>query len=122
MLSFASGLAAGLVYFMSQVTSMAIPGPVWASVLAGGVAVSFVNHVVLVVMVRASTGKALVGTSVVRSSDGGRPRLHQALGRWLGGFLFGLIVVPLAFALGGSEAEPQDFAGLRIIHPSTSRA
>ncbi|MFD7342570.1 hypothetical protein ACFV98_42455 [Streptomyces violascens] len=41
---------------------------------------------------------------------------RQPANDWLGGLLRGIIVVPLACALGGSNAEPQDSAGLRLIH------
>ncbi|MFI9236974.1 RDD family protein [Streptomyces sp. NPDC053079] len=121
-LSVACGLGVGFAFLVSHAINADTPFPavsaLWASILAGGLAASFLNHVALVMLVRRSVGKALVGTYVVRRADGGRPRLHQAAGRWLGGFLYGVVVVPLAFALGGSEAEPQDFAGLRIIHPA----
>ncbi|MFE0043660.1 RDD family protein [Streptomyces albireticuli] len=116
------GLGAGCVLLISQAaragTALPPAHALGAGVLAGGIAGSFLNHVALVMLVRRSVGKALVGTAVVRRSDGGRPRLHQAVGRWLGGFLYGVVVVPFAFVMGGSEAEPQDFAGLRIIHPA----
>ncbi|NBE54036.1 RDD family protein [Streptomyces sp. YC537] len=117
-LSLGCGLVTGFAYLVSHATEADTSVPkLGGSVLCGALAVSFVNHVILVLLARRSVGKALVGTRVVRTADGGRPRLHQALGRWLGGFFFGIVVLPLAFAAGGSEAEPQDFAGLRIVRP-----
>ncbi|GHI35866.1 hypothetical protein Sviol_02740 [Streptomyces violascens] len=34
-----------------------------------------------------------------------------------GGLLRRIVAVPLAYALGGSNAELRNFAGLRLIHP-----
>ncbi|MFE9406389.1 RDD family protein [Streptomyces sp. NPDC006530] len=120
-LALGCGLATGTGYLLLHSVAdsehgRSHPG-LGASLLAGVAGFSFVNHVLLVLLCRASVGKAVAGVRVVRAADGGRPRVHQALGRWLGGLTWGVIVLPFAYALGGSEAEPQDFAGLRIIHP-----
>ncbi|WP_078966259.1 RDD family protein [Streptomyces sp. WM6378] len=114
------GLVSAVVYVgVRESGILGASGAVGSELLAGfavgALIASFLNHVVMVCLAHRSVGKALVGTRVVRRADGGRPRVHQAVARWLGGFLFGVVVLPLAFILGGSEAEPQDFAGLRII-------
>ncbi|MFJ8308919.1 MULTISPECIES: RDD family protein [unclassified Streptomyces] len=83
--------------------------------LAGVAAFSFANQVLLTQLCRASLGKLMTGTRVVRIADAGRPWPWQLLWRWLGGVLYGCTIVPLAYALGGSEAPPADFAGVRIV-------
>ncbi len=57
-------------------------------------AVSFLNHVLGMWLLRAGAGKLLWGLRVVRVGDGRRPGFWRAVGRWLVGYvLFGLMVV-----------------------------
>ncbi|MCX5422836.1 RDD family protein [Streptomyces sp. NBC_00078] len=108
----------GLQYVLSLPVSEAPPltdGTLWLRIFAGGIGVSLVNQVLLVLLFRCSVGKLLAGTRVVKLTDGGRPRLWQLFGRWIGGIAYGLTILPLGFILGGSDAPPLDFAGLRIV-------
>ncbi|WP_436849379.1 hypothetical protein [Streptomyces massasporeus] len=84
-----------------------------------GIGVSLLNQVLLGLLFRCSVGKLLVGMRVVRIADGGRPRLWQLLGRWIGGITYGLTILPIGLFLGGSEAPPLDFAGVRIVKASS---
>ncbi|MFD5948878.1 RDD family protein [Streptomyces collinus] len=108
----------GLMYVLSFPASEAPPltsGNLWLRVLVAGIGVSLLNQVLLGLLFRCSLGKLLVGTRVVRMADGGRPRFWQLLGRWIGGITYGLTILPIGFFLGGSEAPPLDFAGVRIV-------
>ncbi|GAA4888274.1 hypothetical protein GCM10023237_01910 [Streptomyces coeruleoprunus] len=53
--------------------------------LGGMLATSFLNQVVLTVLVRASVGKLIMGIRVVRATDGSRPGFWRTLRRWLSG-------------------------------------
>ncbi|MFR0358979.1 RDD family protein [Streptomyces sediminimaris] len=108
----------GLAYVLSLPASVAIPltdGILWLRIFVTGMGVSLVNQMLLVLLFRCSVGKLLVGTRVVRLTDGGRPQLWQLFGRWIGGIAYGFTVLPLGFILGGSDAPPLDFAGVRIV-------
>ncbi|MGW8330211.1 RDD family protein [Streptomyces sp. NPDC055897] len=121
LLALGCGLAMATGYVLTRDSMPGGPGPnapgLGISFAAGLFGWSFLNHVPLTVTTRASAGKALAGIRVVRAADGGRPRPHQALLRWLGGLAWGLVVLPAAYVLGGSDADPQDFAGLRLTRP-----
>uniref|UniRef100_UPI0031DDD411 RDD family protein n=1 Tax=Streptomyces hawaiiensis TaxID=67305 RepID=UPI0031DDD411 len=111
----------GLMYVLSLPASEAPPftsGNLLLRVLVAGIGVSLLNQVLLGLLFRCSVGKLLVGTRVVRMADGGRPRLWQLLGRWIGGITYGLTILPIGFFLGGSEAPPLDFSGVRIVKAS----
>jgi hypothetical protein len=115
----------GLQYVLSLPASEAPPltsGNLWLRVFVAGIGVSLLNQVLLVLLFRCSIGKLLVGTRVVRLADGGRPRLWQLLGRWIGGIAYGLTILPLGFFLGGSETPPLDFAGVRIVKTAGTRS
>ncbi|MFD4478909.1 RDD family protein [Streptomyces sp. NPDC058471] len=86
---------------------------VWGLALGVAVGVSFVNHVLLTRAVRASVGKALAGLRVVRASDGRRPGLVRLTGRWLFGFYWMIVFVPVHVAT-DSDVEQQDAVGVRV--------
>ncbi|WP_189958025.1 RDD family protein [Streptomyces alanosinicus] len=108
----------GLHHVLGLPASKVLPltdGTLWLRIFSVGIGVSLINHVLLVLLFRCSLGKLLVGTRVVRLSDGGRPRPWQLFGRWIGGIAYGLTILPIGFILGGSDAPPLDFAGVRIV-------
>ncbi|NEB07305.1 RDD family protein [Streptomyces coelicoflavus] len=86
----------------------------WGVALGTALAVSFANHVVLTTVTRASLGKAVAGLRVVRSSDGGRARFIRLLGRWLFGYYWLIVFVPLHLAT-DSDVEQQDAVGLCTV-------
>ncbi|MEV7525058.1 RDD family protein [Streptomyces sp. NPDC091371] len=86
----------------------------WAAILAAALAFSFCNHVVLTSAARASVGKAVCGLRVVRAVDGGRPRFMQLVGRWLFGFSWMVVFVPI-HVFADSGVEQQDAVGLRVV-------
>ncbi|MGX1560287.1 RDD family protein [Streptomyces sp. NPDC055506] len=111
----------GLMHVLSFPAWEAPPlasGSLWLRILTAGIGVSLFNQVLLGRLFGRSVGKLLVGTRVVRITDGGQPRLWQLLGRWVGGITYGLTILPIGFFLGGSEAAPLDFAGVRIVKAS----
>ncbi|MEW1927087.1 RDD family protein [Streptomyces sp. NPDC088360] len=87
---------------------------VWGLALGVAVGVSFVNHVLLTLATRTSLGKAITGLRVVRACDGRRPGLFRLIGRWLFGFYWTVLFVPLHLAT-DSDVEQQDAVGLRIV-------
>ncbi|MFC8128355.1 RDD family protein [Streptomyces sp. NPDC057302] len=110
----AAGVAAG-VEVSDGVVELRPQSPVvWGSALGVAVGVSFVNHVLLTLAVRASLGKVITGLRVVRASDGGRPGLFRLVGRWLFGFYWTVLFVPLHLAT-DSDVEQQDAVGLRLV-------
>ncbi|MFE5257246.1 RDD family protein [Streptomyces coelicoflavus] len=86
----------------------------WGVALGTALAVSFTNHVVLTTVTRASLGKAVAGLRVVRSSDGGPARFVRLLGRWLFGYYWLIVFVPLHLAT-DSDVKQQDAVGVRIV-------
>ncbi|MGW6026308.1 RDD family protein [Streptomyces sp. NPDC055099] len=86
---------------------------VWGLALGVAVGVSFVNHVLLTQAARVSLGKLLTGLRVVRASDGRRPGLVRLTGRWLFGFYWMIVFVPLHVAA-DSDVEQQDAVGVRV--------
>lgn len=119
MLALGSGLAAGVGSVAAKVSDrVAFLEPqgrsFWLVALAAAVLVSFLNHVLLTVLARASVGKLLVGLRAVRESDGGRPRVGQALKRWLVGYYWAFVIVPIHVAADSSVGQ-EDLAGLRTV-------
>ncbi|MER5258694.1 MULTISPECIES: RDD family protein [unclassified Streptomyces] len=112
------GLAAGAavgVKVSDGVVELRPQSPtVWGLALGVAVGVSFVNHVLLTLATRTSLGKAITGLRVVRACDGRRPGLFRLIGRWLFGFYWTVLFVPLHLAT-DSDVEQQDAAGLRIV-------
>lgn len=87
---------------------------VWGGALGVALAFSFCNHVLLGLTVRAGLGKLVTGLRTVRAVDGGRPGLPRLVGRWLFGFYWTVVFVPLHIAA-GSDVEQQDAVGLRTV-------
>ncbi|MFF9817091.1 RDD family protein [Streptomyces sp. NPDC014006] len=85
-----------------------------AVALAASLAVSFANHVLLTWATRASLGKLAAGLRVVRAADGGRAGPARLVGRWLWGFGWAVVAVPLHVAT-DSDVEQQDAMGLRVV-------
>ncbi|WP_055698667.1 MULTISPECIES: RDD family protein [Streptomyces] len=110
----AAGAAAG-VKVVDGVAEIRMQSPtVWAAALGAVFGLSFLNHVLLTFATRASLGKLLMGVRVVRTSDGGRPTLLRLLGRWLFGFYWMVVFVPIHVAT-DSDVEQQDAVGLRMV-------
>lgn len=111
----AAGGAAGGVNVVDGVVEIRPLSPsVWGTATGAAIAVSFLNHVLLTVAVRASLGKLLTGLRVVRSSDGGRPGFFRLIGRWLCGFYLAFVIVPLSVVL-EDDPEHLDAVGLRTL-------
>ncbi|MET8556705.1 RDD family protein [Streptomyces sp. NPDC004959] len=112
------GLAAGVAAGVEVVDGVAELRPgspaVWGTALATALALSFLNHVLLTFAVRASLGKLVTGLRVVRASDGRRPGFLRLIGRWLFGFYWMIVFVPLHVAA-DSSVEQQDAVALRTI-------
>jgi hypothetical protein len=91
-------------------------GVFWLSFAAGGLALSFVNHVLGTRLLGGSAGKLLWGLRVIRWRDGRRPRFRQATGRWLAGF--GILIAQVVL-----EGETVGQAcGLRTVRRRDLRA
>ncbi|GGM62281.1 hypothetical protein GCM10010106_05410 [Thermopolyspora flexuosa] len=86
----------------------------WIALAGIALGVSFCNHVVLTALGLASVGKLLTGTRLVRESDGARPGLLQMVRRWLWGFYWMLVIVPISVA-SMSDVNQEDMAGLRLV-------
>ncbi|SCE33788.1 RDD family protein [Streptomyces sp. SolWspMP-sol7th] len=112
------GLAAGVAAGVEVVDGVAQLRPgspaVWGTALVAAFGLSFLNHVLLTYAVRASLGKLLTGLRVVRASDGRRPGFFRLIGRWLFGFYWMIVFVPLHVAT-DSSVEQQDAVSLRTI-------
>ncbi|MDG4857795.1 RDD family protein [Streptomyces sp. T-3] len=85
-------------------------------VLGTLLAVSFVNHVVLTLMARASVGKLITGIRVVRAKDGGWPDPFRLIWRWLAGLCW-LPLQPYYWLRG----EISTFTGSRRVPRGTVR-
>ncbi|GHA54606.1 hypothetical protein GCM10010372_63280 [Streptomyces tauricus] len=110
-----AGAAAG-VKVIDGVVELRPQSPmVWGAALGTALGLSFVNHVLLTLATRASLGKLITGLRVVRALDGGRPGLFRLTGRWLFGFYWTVVFVPIHLAT-DSDVEQQDAVGLRIVH------
>ncbi|MCX4821353.1 RDD family protein [Streptomyces sp. NBC_01142] len=112
-----SALGVGVAVSIEAVDGVLVVGPQWGAAIAVGFAFSFLNQVVMTCAVRASIGKAVAGLRVVRTHDDMRPRFGQLTHRWLFGFYWMLVFVPLHVA-SDSDVEQQDAAGLRVIRPA----
>ncbi|MFI1484587.1 RDD family protein [Streptomyces sp. NPDC020747] len=116
------GLSAGAAASVKVVDGVVELRPqsptVWGAALAAAIGLSFVNHVLLTLATRASLGKLLTGLQVVRASDGGRPGFFRLIGRWLFGFYWTMVFVPIHLAT-DSDVEQQDAVGLRIVRRSS---
>ncbi|MGP3976245.1 RDD family protein [Streptomyces sp. 8N114] len=89
-------------------------GTFWRYAVVCALAVSFVHQVLGAVVFRATVGKFLLLTRVVREADAGRPRFWQAVRRWLLGLTW-LPMQPLR-SLIGAEGDPyEDACGLRYV-------
>ncbi|MEV7193762.1 RDD family protein [Streptomyces sp. NPDC093510] len=106
----AAAVAAG-VTVAAGVVEVRVQSPaMWGAALG----FSFLNHVLLTRLARASLGKLTTGLRVVRARDAGRPRLPALTGRWLFGFYWMVVFVPL-HVLTDSDVEQQDAAGVRTV-------
>ncbi|MFE6164341.1 RDD family protein [Streptomyces sp. NPDC056486] len=118
LIALACGLVAGAaagVKVSDGVVELRPQSPtVWGLALGVAVGVSFVNHVLLTLAARASLGKVITGLRVVRASDGRRPGPLRLVGRWLFGFYWMILFVPLHLAT-DSDVEQQDAVGLRLV-------
>ncbi|MFI1252360.1 RDD family protein [Streptomyces netropsis] len=95
-------------------------GIFWVYVVACLFGVSFVHHVLGPLLFRATVGKFLLVTRVVREADGGRPRFWQTVGRWL----LGLTWLPMqpVLSLFGDDGDPyEDACGLRYVRSKDLR-
>jgi uncharacterized RDD family membrane protein YckC len=112
------GLTAGVATGVEVVDGVAELRPaspaVWGTALGAAFAFSFLNHVPLTYAVRASLGKLLTGLRVVHADDGRRPGFLRLIGRWLFGFYWTIVFVPLHLAT-DSSVEAQDAVGLRTV-------
>lgn len=117
LVSLLSGLAAGAaagVRVSEGVVELRPQAPaVWGLALGTALGVSFVNHVLLTQAARAGVGKLVTGLRVDRVRDGRRPGLLRLCGRWLFGFYWMIVFVPLHVAT-DSEVEQQDAVGVRV--------
>ncbi|MGA4840288.1 RDD family protein [Streptomyces sp. G45] len=109
----AAGAAAG-IKVVDGVAELRLTPATGVAALAGAVAFSLVNQVLLTWASRASVGKLLTGLRVVRAADGARPGLARLCGRWLFGFYWAVVIVPLHVAT-DSDVEQQDAVGLRVV-------
>ncbi|MFF1695899.1 RDD family protein [Streptomyces sp. NPDC058257] len=109
----AAGAAAGVQVSDGVVELRVRSATVWGTALGVAVGVSFVNHVLLTLAARASLGKVITGLRVVRAADGRRPGPLRLVGRWLFGFYWMVLFVPLHLAT-DSDVEQQDAVGLRL--------
>ncbi|MGW6274264.1 RDD family protein [Streptomyces sp. NPDC055060] len=118
LLALVCGLAAGAVAGVKVSDGVVELRPqdpsVWGLALGVALGVSFVNHVLLTQAARASIGKLLTGLRVVRASDGRRAGLVRLGGRWLFGFYWMVVFVPVHLAT-DSDVEQQDAVGVRVL-------
>ncbi|MGP3988426.1 RDD family protein [Streptomyces sp. 3N207] len=108
-IAFVAGL--GLAHRLTGIESVAV---FWCYAVACALGVSFVHQVLGAVVFRATVGKFLLLTRVVREADAGRPRFWQTVRRWLLGLTW-LPMQPLR-SLIGAEGDPyEDACGLRYV-------
>ncbi|MFD5701233.1 RDD family protein [Streptomyces lasiicapitis] len=117
----AAGAAAGIKVVDGVVELRPASPSVWGAAVGALFAVSFVNHVLLTLATRASLGKLLTGLRVLRVSDGGRPTFFRLIGRWLFGFYWTVVFVPIHLAA-DSDVEQQDAVGVRVVRRGAARA
>ncbi|WP_433340336.1 RDD family protein [Streptomyces sp. CA-253872] len=110
----AAGAAAG-VEVVDGVVELRPGSPaVWGTALGTALGLSFLNQVLLTWATRASLGKLLAGLRVIRAADGRRPGPLRLAGRWLFGFYWMIVFVPVHMAT-DSDVEHQDAVGLRTV-------
>lgn len=115
----ATGTAAG-VRMVDGVVELRLTSPiVWGAAVGAALALSFINHVCLTLVTRASIGKLIGGLRVVRESDMERPGFFQLIRRWLYGFGWMLFSVPIHLATGSDVSQP-DAVGVRIVRRAVS--
>ncbi|OEV04803.1 hypothetical protein AN216_05595 [Streptomyces oceani] len=88
----------------------------WLPAVGCLLAVSFVNHVLLTVPVRASLGKLLFNVRMIRMADGGRPHFWQAVRRWVAGFFYQPVQYLLSQVHMQSDTDGEDLCGLLKAH------
>ncbi|MGW1542430.1 RDD family protein [Streptomyces sp. NPDC002309] len=114
LVGFAAGAAAG-IGALNDIPHIYLSSPtVWGAAFGGGIALSLCNQVLLTWAAHASLGKAVAGLRVVRTSDGGRPGFIRLCRRWLFGFYWMIVFVPIHVAA-DSNVEQQDAVGLRVV-------
>ncbi|MEU9183952.1 RDD family protein [Streptomyces sp. NPDC048484] len=113
----AAGAAAGVTVVDGVVELRPQSPTVWGSALGAALGLSLVNHVLLTLAARASLGKLLAGLRVIRMSDGGRPGFFRLIGRWLFGFYWMVLFVPIHLAV-EDDVDQQDAVGLRVVRRS----
>ncbi|PZG14320.1 RDD family protein [Nonomuraea aridisoli] len=91
----------------------------WVVFVGALLLMSFCNHVLLAVVTGGSVGKLIGGLRVIRTCDLGRPRIGQAIRRWLWGFYY-IALSPVMF-LTGTDMDHLDIAGLRIVRRADLR-
>ncbi|WP_326687331.1 MULTISPECIES: hypothetical protein [unclassified Streptomyces] len=97
-------------------------GPWWGTVAIAALGASFVNHVLLSLLIRGSVAKFLTGLRVVRDPDddrmpvGGfrRPGFWRTVGRWADGLLY-LVKQPFLALVGGEWEVAEDKLGILLI-------
>ncbi|WJV46910.1 RDD family protein [Streptomyces flavofungini] len=120
-----AGAAAGVKVVDGVVELRPSSPSVWGAAVGALLAVSFVNHVLLTLAARASVGKLLTGLRVVRVPDSDapaslrRPPFLRLIGRWLFGFYWTVVFVPIHLAA-DSDVEQQDAVGLRVVRRHAS--
>jgi uncharacterized RDD family membrane protein YckC len=113
-------LVCGLVAGVAVIAGGGQDRAFWVAVLAGVVAGSFANQVLLTLAFRGSVGKLLAGLRVVVAADGRRAGFARIAGRWGAGFYWGLVIVPLHVAA-NSDVAQADLVGLRVVRRGRGR-
>ncbi|MEU4832274.1 RDD family protein [Streptosporangium sp. NPDC023615] len=109
------GLAAGAIGGAEPGGGIVVTEPrFWVTAIGALFGVSFLNHVVLTTISLASVGKLLTGLRLVRVADGTRPGPLRVVRRWLTGFVWAIIVVPISIA-SDSDVNQEEFSGLRLV-------
>ncbi|MDQ8701417.1 RDD family protein [Streptomyces sp. LHD-70] len=90
-------------------------GTFWGYAVGLVLGISFVHHVFGALIFRATVGKFLFTTRVVRSEDCGRPRFWQTVRRWLLGLTWLPMQLPLSLISGEGEPYDDDHCGLRYV-------
>ncbi|MDI3422742.1 RDD family protein [Streptomyces luteolus] len=96
-------------------------GTFWGYLVGLVLGISFVHHVFGALIFRASVGKFLFTTRVVRSEDCGRPRFWQTVRRWLLGLTWLPMQLPLSLISGEGEPYDDDHCGLRYVRSKDLR-
>ncbi|MEV5377173.1 RDD family protein [Streptomyces nondiastaticus] len=116
--AFAAGLVSGFVYLASlpveDVPALSDP-KLLLRIVAGLVAMSFLNQVILTLLTRRSIGKLFVGTCLTRTTDDKRPGPWRVFVRWITGIAYACTIAPLDILTAGYGLAPDDFTGVRIV-------